>query len=215
MPGPSSGPPAHSLPAGALGVHNAGPAGLGKGRDVDKMTFEIQGLQAVKLALRSLEPKLAAKVFRKAERKSAKLFAEAIKSRVPVESGLLRDTIKVRSSKGPRGSGRGSVSIAVLVGQGGAGKDKAKQEAEEKAKIAFYAFMQERGFTVGKRHRATLLGISAQWHTRAAGNLGSQGVRHIPGKHFVRDALHAREEQARETLVLEILEGIETVVGKS
>ena len=139
------------------------------------MTFEIQDC-GCQIGLEIPRARLAAKVFRKAERKSAKLFAEAIKSRVPVELGLFHNTIKVRSSKGPRGSGTVCVSIAVLVGQGGAGKDKAKQEAEEKAKIAFYAFMQERGFTVGKRRRATLLGISAQWHTRAAGNLGSQGV---------------------------------------
>ena len=124
----------------------------------------------------------------------------------PVKTGLLKRTIKVRSSKGPRGSKRGSaVSIAVLVGQAGGAA------AAGSEKKAWYTYLQEKGWTVGKRVRK---GGKVIGYTPAAGNLGAKGVRKVPGKFFTKRALRSRETSARQLLMHEIAQGIEREASK-
>ena len=123
-------PPGHHHDHGeyprALGHLLGGPAPLRRGRlrlvpdqrrrhpppgeDIGPVTnaITIQGIDLVKRAFRELKPRLAKKVIRQAERKAAKLFAAAILAHAPQDTGLLKRTVKVRSSKGPRVEGVGA-----------------------------------------------------------------------------------------------------------
>jgi Bacteriophage HK97-gp10, putative tail-component len=167
---------------------------------VSQSAIDIEGLEAVRRAFKELEPRLARKVLRQAEKKAAKLFSEEIKIHTPEATGNLKRTIKIRSSKGPRGSKRGQVSVAVLVGQAGG------MAAAGAVKRAWYAYLQEKGWTLGKRERA---GGKVTGYGPAHGNLGAAGVRRIPGKFFTRRALHSKETPARIQLISEIAQGIE------
>jgi HK97 gp10 family phage protein len=165
-----------------------------------KDPLTIAGVDALRRAFKELEPRLARKVIRQAERRAAKLFAAEIKAHAPKDTGLLQRTVKVRTSKGPRSSKRGNVSIAVLVGQAGG------EGAGGSLKRAWYAYLQEKGWHVGKRVRKAGKVVGYQ---PAAGNLGGGGVRKIPGKFFTKRALHSKESSARQLLVAEIAAGVE------
>ncbi len=155
----------------------------------------------IKRAFKELEPRIARKVIRQAERKAAKLFSAEILAHAPEDTGKLKRTVKVRSSKGPRSSKKGNLSIAVLVGQAG-GKD----QAGKGLKRAWYAYLQEKGFHVGARVRQ---GGKTVGYAPLAGRLGSKGVRFIPGKRFVKNALRSKEGDARQLLLRLIAGGIE------
>jgi HK97 gp10 family phage protein len=159
----------------------------------------IEGLAEVKRAFKELEPRVARKVIRQAERKAAKLFQAEILAHAPAKTGLLKKTVKVRSSKGPRGSKNGNVSIAVLVGQAGG-------PAAKGLKTAWYAFLQERGFAIGKRVRKAGKTVG---YTPLGDRSGRGGVRKVPGKRFTKRALRSKEGEARELLVGEIAAGID------
>jgi HK97 gp10 family phage protein len=167
-----------------------------------KTTVHIEGMEALKRAFKELEPKLAKKVIRQAERKGAKLFADEIRAHTPVKSGKLKKTVKVRTSKGPRGAKK-QIAMAVLVGQAGAGDDKSGG-----GKPAWYAYLQEKGFTIGKRIRKAgkTVGYTPTGKRNSVGK--------VPGKFFVRHALKSKETSARELVVSEILAGVEREAGK-
>jgi HK97 gp10 family phage protein len=169
-----------------------------------KDALTVQGLELVKRAFKELEPRVARKVIRAAEREAAKVFAAEITAHAPEHSGKLRRTVKVRASKGPRSSKKGNISIAVLVGQAGG-------PAAKGFKTAWYAYLQEKGFHVGgKRVRTAGKTVG---YAPLAGHLGSKGVRFIPGKRFTKRALRGKEGDARQKLMLRIAEGIEREAG--
>ncbi len=70
------------------------------------------------------------------------------------------------------------MNIAVLVGESGQPGDAAKG-----IRRAFYTFMQEYGWTVGRRIRK---GGKTVGYRPAAGRFGGRGVHKVPGKHFTR-----------------------------
>ena len=61
--------------------------------------ISLTGDKQVDMMLRTLEPKLQKKALRKGTREGAKKVLEVAKSRVPVESGNLLRTMKVRAAK--------------------------------------------------------------------------------------------------------------------
>jgi hypothetical protein len=167
-----------------------------------RTNLTISGVELVKRAFKELEPRVARKVIGQAERKAAKLFAGEILAHAPQATGLLKRTVKVRSSKGPRGSRRGgTVSIAVLVGQAGG-----NVQAGKGFKRAWYAYLQEKGWTVGTRIRKA---GKVTGYSPAHGNFGGRGVHRVPGKFFTKRALHSKESAARDLLMREIAAGIE------
>lgn len=136
-------------------------------------------------------------MIRQAERQAAKLFQAEILAHAPEKTGKLKRTVKVRASKGPRSSKRGNVSIAVLVGQAGG------QQAAEGLKTAWYTYLQEKGFHVGKRVREA----GKVTGYEPSGRRGS--VRYVPGKFFTRRALRSKESEGRALLLREIAGGID------
>ena len=80
-----------------------------------RKTFQLTGVEDVDKALREMEFKLAGKAVRKATRAGAKVFAARVKELAPVDTGLLEESIKVRSL--PRKmTRRGAIGHSIQAG---------------------------------------------------------------------------------------------------
>jgi Bacteriophage HK97-gp10, putative tail-component len=72
----------------------------------------ITGIKAIDRKLRRLEPRVQRKVVRQSMRAGLKPMQAEVKSEVPVESGLTRSAVVVRSNRSRR---RGVISLAVRI----------------------------------------------------------------------------------------------------
>jgi len=161
--------------------------------------LKIEGLEAVKKGFKELEGKIARRVIKKAEVKALAPIKAAVLATVPEHSGKLKRSVRVRSAKGPKGSGRKTIAMALLVGGSGAKTSR----GGKKIARAWWAFLQEWGWIVGKRVR------------KAGKVVGRQGSgKKVPGKHFTRNAMRSHESQAQQIMTSEILAGIEREAGK-
>jgi|SRR6516162_10097528 len=157
--------------------------------------FWVSGADAIKKAFAELEPKLARKVIRKAVRDGAKDMAKKIKAVAPKRTGLGRRRIRVRSSKGPRGTKK-AIAMAVLTGEASGGKGQHGHGGE-----TWYMWLQERGWKTGKRIRQG---------GKVVGRVGK--VTKVRGKRFVKRTMRQNEARIQRDIREMILAGIETEV---
>ena len=75
--------------------------------------IRVLGDQALERKLKRLVPKLQKKILRKAMRKAIRPVLAAAKEKVPVDTGALRDSLKIRAIK-PR---RGRFGVGVVTGK--------------------------------------------------------------------------------------------------
>lgn len=81
-----------------------------------RVSVDLVGMETRLAAeLLSLPGKLQKKALRSAARKAGKIYATAAKARAPVDTGQVRDSIKVRALKRSRGA---NASVGVTVGTG-------------------------------------------------------------------------------------------------
>lgn len=161
-------------------------------------SITITGLDAVKRAFRELEPKVARKVIKQAEKDALGIPKTQAQTIWPVKMGRSKRSIRIRVAKGPKGAPRGTISMALLVG--GAGADK-KGKARP-----WWSFLIEYGWTIGKRIRSA--GKVVGRHKLTGGN------KRIPGKHIMKKALRATEGRIKQIMTEKILQGIEREVKK-
>ncbi len=110
-----------------------------------QVVLKLEGFDVLKKAFRDLEPKLAKKVIRQSVRNGMKTVQAAAKENAPVDTGAGKRKIKVRTSKGPRGTKvRHTIALVVLVGE--APRKGAKDST-------WYMWLQELGYHIGKRLR--------------------------------------------------------------
>jgi len=76
--------------------------------------FKITGVDKIVRKLKSVEPSIQQKALRKATRAGAKVIQAEAKALVPVDTGALKDAIKVKAGKRKKGR----ISTLVQVGQG-------------------------------------------------------------------------------------------------
>ena len=160
----------------------------------------ITGDIAVKRAFKELEPKIARKVLKQAERKALGIPRAMAQSMTPVDSGRMKKSIRIRASKGPRSAKKGQISMAFLIGAGAGTKNK------KGIKQPWWAYLIEKGWITGKRIRSGGK-VVGRWK-QAGGN------KRIPGKHIMKRTLQATENQVKSTMISEILAGIEREAGK-
>lgn len=77
-----------------------------------KNEITIQGLEETLQALREIEPKLAKKVLRSAIRKGLKPMLAAAKSNAPVDSGTLRNSLRIKAGK----RRKNTISLEIVNG---------------------------------------------------------------------------------------------------
>lgn len=171
------------------------------------LRFTVSGVEAVQRAMKALPGKVGKKVVRQAERKANKIFQSALKATVPVRTGKVKKSVRVRTSKGTRAFKRGQIAIATLVGEGGRSGDKAAGIVRP-----WWAFLQDHGYHVGGRRVRKKVGKS--WKTTGYERLAGRRVKKIKGKHFVKRALRRKESQVMSMLKNEILDGIEREAAK-
>jgi HK97 gp10 family phage protein len=164
-----------------------------------KAKLKIEGLDAVKKAFKDLEPKIARKVISQAERKALAPIKAAIIAGEPKRTGDLRRSVRIRTAKGPRRSGKKTIAMGLLVGAGGSKGKKGKKTGQ----APWWAFLIEWGWIVGKRVRSA---------GKVVGRSGSG--KKIPGKHVARKAMRSHEAQAQKIMTSEILAGIEREAHK-
>lgn len=168
-------------------------------------SITITGVDAIAMAFKTLESKLARSVIAKAERKALKIPYAQAKAAWPVKSGASKKTIRINASKGPR-RGRGSHTIAMSLLVGAAGQ---KGDKEKGIKRAWWAFLIEKGFhSGGKRIRKA--GKTVGYSQMRPG----VGVKKIAGKHIMKRTLKSTESMVRQVFTDEILKGIESIAGK-
>ena len=164
-------------------------------------SIKITGVEAIAKAFRELEPKLAKRVIRQAERNSLKTPYAQAKAAWPVLTGQSRRTIRIRTAKGPRGSRSHTIAMALLVGEASNGKAK-----KNGSKRVWWPFLIEQGFhTGGKRirHGGKTIGYT---QTRA-----SVAVKKIPGRHIMKRTLRSNESTVRQIMTDQIIAGIERI----
>lgn len=88
-------------------------AGGGRGISID-----VLGDKRLQRKLLRLEPKVQRKVVRQAMREAARPVLEAAKARVPVDSGALRDSLKIRAATKKRTGRRGQIGVVVTTEDG-------------------------------------------------------------------------------------------------
>jgi HK97 gp10 family phage protein len=75
--------------------------------------IEIKGLDEIEKRLKQLPQKVAKKVVRKAVREGAKPILKAAQSKVPVKTGALKKSLKVRAMKAKLAKGGAGVHVGV------------------------------------------------------------------------------------------------------
>lgn len=77
--------------------------------------LKVLGVRRIDKALADLEPKIQKKILRDGLKAGAKIVADEAKLKVPVDSGDLKKSIKVRAGKR---AGRGKIRRTVVTGKG-------------------------------------------------------------------------------------------------
>jgi HK97 gp10 family phage protein len=170
-----------------------------------KQLFKVTGDKKIIDAFRKFGPAFSKQVAKPAAKRAAAKFQSAIRARTPVASGKMRRSIRVRTAKGPRGfAGRTVVAFATMIGQA----KPTKSQLAKKTKIPYYAFMQEKGYHIGKRQRT---GSKVTGYTP---HVGKSVVRFMPGRHFVKRALKANEGKIGAAMLQEMYDGIDRMAER-
>lgn len=154
------------------------------------MAEAIQGAKDLVAKLAALERKVASKLERQGTRAGTKVFADEIKRRVPVDSGLLRSRIAVRALK--RKKGRVGYRVTINT-QGKAGRTKAAKAKQ--AGGGFYTTSKE-----GKRHFYPAI--------------IEYGAKRRPAQAPMRKSFDAKKDVALQTVIKSIRDGIRDATGK-
>jgi HK97 gp10 family phage protein len=119
------------------------------------ITIDLKGPDAIKRAFAELPPRLARKVIRRGLRAGAKIVRADAQAHAPVDTGLTRKAIKVRSGRGRK---KGLITMGVVIGQG------------DYRGETFYGAFQEFGWKAGERgseHRRQVEGKHFMGHALA------------------------------------------------
>ena len=147
--------------------------------------IKITGMDEVRKALKNIPPKLAKRITQLALKSAANFMLKNIKAKVPVKSGNLRKSTKVRNSKIHTLKKDGT--IGVFIGFN-ASKGR-KKIAKEKNRAGIYGKCQENGWNAtGPISRS----IRKQ--------KGLPTGKPVPGKHFMLGAYNASKVQTGQIL---------------
>ena len=178
----------------------------------------LRGFAEFEKKLRALPGKVARKVVRQALREGAKIIQAEAKARVPVDSGKLKKSIKVRAAKSRK---KGTAAVVVQTGQG-----------DFKGETFYGAFL-EYGHKLGaRRSSATTKDLRKQaadlrqyrkttgdkrWEStekslrdRAKRSYADDqsGRTDVPPRPYMRPAFDSKKEAAERTIAAKLAQGI-------
>lgn len=142
-------------------------------------TFEILGEEKVQRALAKMTAKVGGKLLRRAMRAAAKPIRDTAKELCPVDTGSLKDSIKIRAGK------RKSGSIAIKV------------------ETNYYGDFVEYGHIVGRRLKGKFISNEA-----AKASAIARGRSVVPAHPFLRPAFDRHVTSSKEIAAKIILDGI-------
>lgn len=152
------------------------------------MSFDVRGLDALQAQLLELGAELGLKTLAEAARKAFKPVLDDAKSMVPVDTGELRDSLKLSVVKS--GSGDMAIAVGIRIGKGTGSKQ---------ARVAAAAFGEGQ---LNSRPPAR------RWHFI---ELGTAELAPHP---FLRPALDKNASRVLEALKVEIAKGIARALKK-
>lgn len=173
-------------------------------------SLQLQGFDEFQRRLRLLPKKVAGKAVRQALREGAKIIQAEAKARVPVRTGTLKKSIKVRAAKGRK---RGEAAIAVTTGQGDFVGDtfygafleyghklgsRRSSEATKSLRKRAQALREYRKDTGSKLWESTekILRARAKQSQRA----DQEGRRDVPPRPYMRPAFDAKKDAAEKAI---------------
>lgn len=134
--------------------------------------MKLEGLKALQAQLEELGSVGGQKVLARVARKAFVPVLEAAKAKAPVDTGLLREAIKLGVAK-PK-SGRAVVAVGLVITKGKHGK-------------------LRKHMTKAARKQSIATDPSARWH------FVEKGTAKMPAKPFLRPALEENEARVVET----------------
>lgn len=161
---------------------------------------QVTGMKELEKQLLELGAIAAGKVLVKAARKAFLPVLRDAQRRVRVDTGLLRDSIKISVKKAPKGSDAAVVvGLRIAVGKGGAKGDIAKSVLPTP--------LTAKG---RKQARKAAWRKSAHWRWHFV----EFGTKKVPAKPFLRPALSTNADLVLQTLKLELKREIDRYLKK-
>jgi HK97 gp10 family phage protein len=154
-----------------------------------KSTAHVEGGAALARKLKALGPKIAKKVCRKALRAGAKIILQEAKNRVPVRTGKLKKSLKVRAQKRKR---KDSIGVTVQTNDGNFTGE------------TYYGGPVEFGF----EQVPAVMGRDGKFYSKPR---GTQPTVKREGKRFMQGAFDAKKDTAVRAIARETGDGIERV----
>lgn len=162
---------------------------------------EIEGLEKLQQKLRSLDKKVATSIVKRGLRSGCKVVHRKLVELTPKDTGEAAQNAKVRAGKADRGA------VAMIVGWG------ERFYTGDQFYISFLNFGYHAGSRKLKRvtKAKVKIGVSKRGHdkTRVKNVESVDNRRWIEGKHFVERAFEATKQEAANTAMAVIEEGIE------
>ena len=145
------------------------------------ITAKFTGGDVLAKALRTLPVKVEKQIIREATRAAAEPVLHAAQAKAPVETGLLKSTLRITTSTSSR---KGTFKARIQAGGKGA------EEGKDYTGEAFYAPMIEYGHFAGHRR----LGGAREW---------------VEPKPFMRPAFDENVEKAIDIMIAKVRAGLE------
>lgn len=154
------------------------------------MSLKVRGLESVMAQLREVDANLGQKALAKASRAAFKRVADMAKQLVPVDSGELRDAIRIKVLKPKKGDTVVTVGIQIAT----------TTSNGKQARVAAAAFNE------GQSQR---LPPSRRWH------FIELGTAHIAASPFLRPALDANAQGVVDDLSVQLRKQIADAIKKA
>lgn len=164
-------------------------------------TFEIEGLQELDEALSQFSKGVARGIARRALQAAAAPVAEAIRAAAPVDSGKLRDSIRVVVARAKGGAG-GQAARKVYAAGGSAAQ-------------ALDALINAGRQAKADGGSGTLAEVSVVTFAKSHAHLQEFGTQHHAANPFIRPGWEATKHRALETIKALLWQEIEKAAARA
>lgn len=164
---------------------------------------DLEGFEQLIQGLDHLAKKLPGESLTKATKKGANIVLEAVKANAPVDTGMLRDGIKIHPEKS-RYKGKRVHDVYMDPDKNDIFQKPIRNRVRSERKHAYYPASQEYGFFTRRPD-------GGMTYIRPSGE--TMRMDKVPGKHYMRTGAEAAEEAARKAIVGSLLSDIEKELG--
>lgn len=172
--------------------------------------MRMEGLKALDAQLERLGAELAAKTLARAARKAFAPVLEDARAHVPVDTGLLRDSLRLVVLRPEEGDVVVKVGLRVRTGKGGGRGDvkRAGLSAKRAARAAGFSQADAAGVSKTVRRRTSRNSAHWRWH------FAEFGTASRAARPFLRPAMAKNEKAMVETFKTELARAIQAALKR-